>query len=109
MRAIRTAELAAEAGDWQRTVEPVDALYDCPATAVLAAIRGLNDESESVLVAGHEPTCSEATGLFVGNAEVNFVTAAVARIDFAVGRWQDVAFGGGVLAWLVTPKLLSAR
>jgi hypothetical protein len=36
------------------------------------------------------------------------VTAALARVDLSVEYWQDADFGSGVLAWLVTPKLLAA-
>ena len=71
-------------------------------------IRGLDADTDSVLLAGHEPTSSDVTGSLVGGAQLRFPTAALACIDVPVVRWDAVEFGRGVLAWFVTPKLLSA-
>jgi phosphohistidine phosphatase len=42
----------------------------------------------------------------IGGGLVRMPTAALARIDFLVESWAEVRFGGGMLVWLVTPKIL---
>lgn len=106
VRAAETARLAGEAGGWQRRIEIADELYERSPETVLGLVRRQSDESSKLLLASHEPTCSELISLLVGGAEVNVPTAAVTRIDFPVESWREVEFGRGILHWQVTPKLL---
>ena len=107
VRALTTAQLAAEAGDWgcEPRVEP--AIYEATRSTVLDLIRGLDADLDSVLIAGHQPTFSEVTGSLVGSAQFRFPTAALACVDVPVARWDAVEFGRGMLVWFVTPKLLA--
>lgn len=109
VRALTTAELAADAGNWSAEVEPVERLYLPTTMVVLSAVREQDGAVERLLVVGHEPTWSNAVGAFCGSARVRMVTAALARLDFSVASWRDVDFGGGELAWLVTPKTLNVE
>jgi phosphohistidine phosphatase len=88
-------------------VVATEALYETHEQGVLAQVRKLSDEYESVMLVGHEPTWSSTVGRLVGNAEVRFPTAAMARIDFDLDYWRDVAFGQGELIWLLPPRLIS--
>jgi phosphohistidine phosphatase len=108
VRALTTARLAAEAGDWGCDVQIEPELYGASRRRVLEEIHALDPSSASALLAGHEPTCSDVVGSLIGSAEVRFPTAAVACIDFPVTRWDAIDFGQGQLLWLVTPKLLAA-
>jgi phosphohistidine phosphatase len=109
VRARDTVKLAVEAGKWPCKVEVNERLYDAAPADLLEVVRGSPVEAERVLLAGHEPTCSAFVGGLTGGAAVKFPTAAVARIDLDVGSWTDVAFGNGVLVWLVPPRLVGAR
>ena len=109
VRAHDTVKIAAAAGEWPCPVEVRDRLYDASPADVLEVLRASPDAAERVLLAGHEPTCSAFVGELTGGAAVKFPTAAVARIDLEVGSWTEVAFGNGVLVWLVPPRLLGAR
>jgi phosphohistidine phosphatase len=108
VRALTTAQLAAEAGGWgsEPRVEPQ--LYGASRSQVLEAVRTLDDTCSSVLLAGHEPTFSDLAGGLVGSAQIRLPTAALACIEVPVGRWRSVELGVGVLIWLVTPKLLES-
>jgi phosphohistidine phosphatase SixA len=107
VRARETLRLATEAGKWSCPVAVAEELYQASPETVLELIRETRDSVNTVLLVGHEPTWSLLTGRLIGKARLEFPTAAIARIDLPVTRWADVEFGKGVLAWLVTPKLLA--
>jgi phosphohistidine phosphatase len=108
VRARTTAELARDAGGWTAEIDSTPDLYEATPPDLLAIIRRQDDAISRLLLVGHQPTWSEAIGLFVGEAEVKLVTAALARVDLGVESWADASFGRGVLCWLVTPKLLAS-
>ena len=108
LRAAETARLASEGGDWGVEVLESDDLYDTPPWKVLRQVRGVSGQAESLLLAFHEPTCSETLSDLVGHVSVKMPTGAVARVDLNVEEWDEVESGAGTLAWLVTPKILRA-
>lgn len=107
VRARDTAARAIEAGEWTCLMAESDALYHPSAGSVLSAIRSQAEHIGSVMLVGHEPTWSEVLSLLVGGGVFRFPTAAMARIDLDVGRWDEVEFGQGELRWMVTPKELA--
>jgi len=107
VRARTTVELMAEAGGWTCPVRVTRSFYEGGPEAVLAEVRSVPDDVGGLLVAGHEPTWSALVRV-LGGGRVKMVTGAVARLDFAVERWADVAAGAGLLVWMVAPKLLDA-
>ena len=107
VRARRTVEIASEAGGWDAPIRETRELYGVGPREVLAVVHEQPDTSYRLLLAGHEPTWSNVVSLFTGGSSVRFPTAAVARIDFDVSAWREVAFGQGELIWLVPPKLLT--
>lgn len=106
IRARRTVEIAAEQGGWPSPIRIVESFYESSLKTVLTEVKKTDSSCRSLLLSGHEPVWSELAGRLIGQAEVRMVTAALARIDFDVDDWQDVSLGGGILIWLVTPKLL---
>ncbi len=108
VRAWRTVELAAQAGEWPCPLEATGDLYDTTTDEMLKIIRGCSDADSRLLLAGHQPTCSALTGRLVGRAQTRFPTAAMARIDLPRDRWGDVGWGEGSLIWFVTPKLVKS-
>lgn len=106
VRAHTTAELAAEAGSWNCSIRPTENLYLPSPASVLDEARAEINNVERLMLVGHEPTWSEAVGLFIGGGRVKMVTAALARLDFSGNDWSRIEFGGASLAWIVTPKLL---
>lgn len=108
VRASDSIRRAARAGDWTCPVETSDELYRAAPEQVLDLIRRCEDAVGRILLAGHEPTWSLLAGGLIGEANLKFPTAAMARIDLAVESWREAEFGKGILVWLVTPKLLAA-
>ena len=106
VRARSTAELAAEAGEWPATLQIEPRLYGAHASTMFDLIRAQPESLESVLLVGHEPTCSACVGLLSGRSKVRFPTAAMARIDFDVDSWKRIRAESGQLIWLLPPKIL---
>ena len=106
VRARTTAEMAQEAGSWQRTLEVTRDLYASHAEAVLDHVKRLDNRHQSVLLVGHEPTWSDLAGRLIGNASLRVATATLVRIDFHVERWSALELGRGTLIWMIPPKVL---
>ena len=106
VRAVKTVELAAAAGNWNCEVEITDGLYEADPGRVVELIQQQPDDRDTVLFTGHEPTFSATASLLIGGGELRMPTAAIACIEFEAERWSDVKPPAGRLAWLVTPKLL---
>lgn len=106
VRARDTLQIAARAGDWQCPLRFERALYESSPRAVLSWLRDLEEDPESLLLTGHEPTWSALAGNLVGEARIRVPTAAMLKIDFEVDRWNQVDFGLGQLRWLIPPKLI---
>lgn len=109
VRARMTLELAMKAGGWDCPVQVAEALYGEGPGAVLEEIGRQSDETERLLLVGHEPTWSEMVGLLVGGGRHRFPTGAVVAIDLEVDSWAQVRPGSGLLQFLVVPRLLDGE
>ena len=105
-RARRTSELAAEAGQWQAPIELRPEFYGAEPETLLRALRGLGEETATVVLTGHQPTWSQTVALLAGGGRVHFPTAALACLEY-LGDWPGLSAGRCELRWLVTPKLLA--
>jgi len=106
VRARETAELVVEAGGFGCGVEIDPRLYDASLDTWLGVVRATDDRVLRLLVAGHQPACSEVIEHLTG-AVVEFPTAALARLDVG-SSWRRLNPRTTRLAWLVTPKLIQA-
>ena len=106
LRARATLQLAVRAGRWHCPIRTEGELYDASPERVLDWIRGLDENPESLLLTGHEPTWSELAGRLIGESFVRVPTACMLKIDFQIDNWRQIAFGRGQLKWLLPPKLI---
>ena len=103
VRAVQTAEIAAEVLNYAGKIVKVDSLTpDSSPREVWEEIRTRKEE-QAILLAGHEPLYSATTAYLLGSTRsmVDFRKAGLVRIDVQ-------GFGaspGGVLQWMLTPKL----
>jgi phosphohistidine phosphatase len=109
VRALTTAELAAEAGEWGCEILTSHDLYASEPERVLEVIGGIDNGVERLLIAGHEPTWSTLVTWLIGGGKVRMPTAAVACLDLPDGHWIDLAPGTCELRWLMTPKMLKGK
>jgi phosphohistidine phosphatase len=106
LRARDSLHLAARAGRWHCPMRIESALYERSAPEVLNWVKGLEENPESLLLTGHEPTWSDLAGRLIGVAALKVPTGAMLRVDIDIERWRQIEFGIGELRWLIPPKLL---
>lgn len=109
LRAQETLRIAMDAGGWTCPVRSAESLYGGGVAALLAEIRREPAATGVLLAVGHEPTWSEAAALLIGGGRLRFPTAALARVDLDVDRWEEIGPGTGVLSWSVVPRLFARR
>ena len=109
VRALTTAELAAEAGDWGCPIVTTRKLYASDVESVLERVGKTRTGVERLLIAGHEPTWSTLVAWLIGGGQVRMPTAAVACLDLPHGEWTDLAPGTCELRWLMTPRMLKGN
>ena len=106
VRAIQTMKLAARAGRMKAETLVVPEIYGASGAAMEDVLRQRGEKAQRLLVCGHEPGCSELIARLCG-ASVEFPTAAMARIDFELERWDELAGKSGRLVWLLRPRTLA--
>ena len=103
-RARRTAEIvAAELGLSARLVEDrrLAGGFD---VGGLARIVAQHADAASLMLVGHEPDFSFTVAALTGGGRVDFKKGGLARVDVRGPDLDD-----GILAWLLTPALMSGE
>jgi phosphohistidine phosphatase len=118
-RTLQTLALALpEMGNIAAKIINDDAIYMAAPETLLAMLRKLPDGPDAphtVMIVGHNPGMEELADDLTGGGEMEaleemaekFPTAALAVINFDVGRWRDVEPGTGSLALFLTPARLT--
>ena len=105
-RALSTAKLAAEAGEWSCEIDTTRDLYGASVSGALEVLRRQDDGAESILMVGHEPTWSTMASGLIGGGRLAVVTATLVVIDLACKRWADAELGTGELRLFISPRWL---
>jgi phosphohistidine phosphatase len=103
LRAVQTAEIAAEVLGYQGSIIRIGALE--PGSSPDTVWREIRDRSgePAILLAGHEPLLSQTAGYLLGTPglAIDLKKGALLRLDIDDFARQP----RGVLQWLLTPKL----
>ena len=90
LRALTTAELIADELGWERKAIAVDdRLYASSAQGLLAVIRALDNELDTVMLFGHNPEFTELAHR-LSSEIVEMPTCAVAEFRFDTKTWSDI-------------------
>ena len=106
-RASKTAELAIEAGGFQIELRETLVLYDSTIERTLGVLRAIEDDYETVLLVGHQPTWSELASALIGGARLRLPTAGMVVLDLEIDSWSEITLGEATLSGLVTPALVA--
>jgi phosphohistidine phosphatase len=106
VRARTTVELAAEAGDWDTTIELSDDLYGTSADGALAVGAGAGPEVDRLMLVGHQPTWGTLVYQLTGG-RVQVKTATAVGIDLSVASWRDIMTAHGEIAYVLQPRLFT--
>jgi phosphohistidine phosphatase len=103
VRAVQTAEVAAEALGYKGSIVRIDALT--PGSSPEAVWREIRDRTgeAAILLAGHEPLLGQTAGYLLGTPAlaIDLKKGALLRLDVDESARQP----RGVLEWLLTAKL----
>ncbi|MCR6501671.1 histidine phosphatase family protein [Shinella sp. CPCC 101442] len=94
--------------------QTVASIYEAEPAAILAAIHAAPQQSETLLVIGHNPGFEDLAAMLatagdadaIGRLKTKYPTAGLAVIRLDIERWSDVVPGTGTLDMFVTPKTL---
>ena len=106
-RALSTAALAADAGDWPGEVMEERGLYGCSVADLWELVVRQPDDVEALMLVGHEPTWSAAVGALTGGSIIRMPTGAVAGMVFPQDAWGSARPGSAELRFLMPPRLLA--
>jgi phosphohistidine phosphatase len=104
-RVRQTAELTKESAQIEREIEFDERIYAASTSELLKVASELNDESESIMLVGHNPGFENLVRVLTGKFET-MPTAALAVIDLEIESWSGISPECGVLRELLRPKEL---
>ena len=95
-------------------IEYLENLYSGSSQNYLNALKSHKDNSQSLMLVGHNPTCHSVTTLLAKDGErnalealsYNFPTGALAVIDVNHKKWTDIDGESGYLRDLILPRNL---
>ncbi|HSF84438.1 MAG TPA: histidine phosphatase family protein [Acidimicrobiia bacterium] len=104
VRARRTVELAAEAGEWGAPIRIEPGLYGTSAASAMRVVSTTAETVERLMIVGHQPAWGALVADLTGGA-VQMKTATVAIIDLMLGRsWKLHEPAHGELVALLQPR-----
>ena len=105
-RALKTAELVAEACHYEGRIIATRALYGAEPDDFVEVLRTLSDADERVMIVGHNPDLEMLLESLTGAME-SLPTAALAQVALPIDAWQALEEDtSGQLVRLWTPSTL---
>lgn len=105
-RAHQTAVIfAEELGYDTDTLEVNRSIYSSLYEELLAVILGLNDEYNTAMMFGHDPTLANMASHLTGHVFEKISTSGVVCIRFNVDRWENITERSGHLEFSIYPKM----
>ena len=109
VRALKTARIFAEIFDYPaENIKIVPALYACDEDDILDELYALPDETESVMVVGHNPAFTDFANYFLKPKQKidNLPTSGVVALRFKTDSWPDIHLAKHKLLFKAFPKNL---
>ncbi len=108
-RAKQTATIVAEGLDLHTQVIEEPRIYAADCESLIAVVRGLPDQANTVILIGHNPGFEDLASALGNDAsqDVRLPTAGLAVLDFDVATWAEIQPGTGLLREITSPKQLA--
>ncbi len=81
-----------------------DELYEASSRSLLNFINSINDEYNSVIIIGHNPTFTYVAEYLTGNVIGNIPTAGAVAIQLEIDSWKEASKDLGKLQFFIYPK-----
>lgn len=106
LRAYSTALEIAKAINYpQENIRTQERIYGASASDMLRLIQDLDDNHQSVMLFGHNPTFTDLANLFSEEKIENVPTCGILCILFDVSTWSAATAETAQLLWFEYPKL----
>jgi phosphohistidine phosphatase len=106
VRARTTAEMVADASRYRGALELMPELYAAEPEVYINLLSSLDDDSNSVMVVGHNPSLEQLLHTLTGTEE-SLPTAALAKVELEIAAWSELDRSRqGSLVCLWRPKEL---
>lgn len=106
VRARETTKLVLESAGLKLEPRFDERIYEADVRTLLEVVTSIPDKATTALLVGHNPGFENLLS-YLTEDDRHMPTAALAKIEFDVGSWSEVATGSGRLASFVTPKELA--
>jgi phosphohistidine phosphatase len=103
LRAKTTAEIIAKKLNYSKEIVFIKEIYEASASSLNEILIQLNDESNTVLLFGHNPEFNMLTEMYV-NFDENIPTCGVVELEFDCNRWSEISAKNARLASFDYPK-----
>ncbi len=104
-RAIETAKLfAEEIGVKKKAIVEDEKIYEQGVTALLNLIKDVDEQFQSIVLVGHNPSFNELAFSLLKDFNENIPKCGIVGIDFDVAHWKDIKKGQGALSYFDHPK-----
>ncbi|MCE9615720.1 MAG: histidine phosphatase family protein [Lentisphaerae bacterium] len=105
VRAITTARVLAEALKYPASaIEENNRIYEADAGDLLAIVRALDRQWDTVMVVGHNPAMTDLVNALTDEIVENVPTCGIMEIVFDGDDWAGIDIGGGHLAAFDFPR-----
>ena len=104
-RARQTTALVMEAASITAELRYDERIYEASASRLLEIISQIEESANVVLLVGHNPGLAELLAGLTGETQ-SLPTAALAKLNLEIDKWNKVRERNGRLEWLVKPKEL---
>jgi phosphohistidine phosphatase len=106
-RARQTAALVLKSAQLKTDLRHDERIYEAGAPRLLEIVSQIDDDADVAMLVGHNPGLEELLEDLTGEAR-HLPTAALARIELDVEKWDNVHEGAGRVEWLIKPKDLKS-
>ncbi|MDQ3191372.1 MAG: histidine phosphatase family protein [Bacteroidota bacterium] len=109
VRALSTAVIFAKGMNIPLTdIKLFQELYESTPGEIQKTIQKTDDEIDSLMVFGHDPSLTNLFMFLTGINLEKIPTSAVVSISLNIDHWKEIAPGKGILEYLYKPKQVKA-
>ena len=107
VRAYETAKIiAAGLGYPVSKIKTDRKIYDGYYDRILDIIYSTSNESDSLMIFGHNPTITNLANLFLHPGIESMPTTCVVCLSFNIDKWEEIPSNEAIQEFIISPKML---
>ena len=107
VRAYETARLIADALEYPLDdIKKESDLYHADVDQILSVVFGVNDDIDSLMIFGHNPTFTSFANQFLEHKVDWMPTSAIVSVSFETDKWEEIIMAKRRTNFVIFPKML---